>query len=326
MRMTEGLPTFNYQDIISHDPSLLEALRTTCHLTGFFYLRHPQLAAGPLASLFQYTSEYFARPMAEKNAIHLSRSPHYRGYSVLGEEETQGSPDHKETLDLGLEAPLLDSGVDYHILQGPNQWPANWPEFQQASETYLEELHALGEQLMRTLALALALEEDMFVRHFHPPYCMLRLIAYPPVTQRSPDRQGIGEHTDFGCLTILAQDGVGGLEVRRADGTWITADPKPDCLVVNLGDMLETWTSHYFMATPHRVRSPLGASTRYSIPFFFEPSLDTVVTPLPAHRLPPFERSTFRDLPTEPILYGEHMLRAFRRSYPGIKTENWKEA
>ncbi|MEC9056504.1 MAG: 2-oxoglutarate and iron-dependent oxygenase domain-containing protein, partial [Verrucomicrobiota bacterium] len=68
--MTEGLPTFNYQDVISHDPSLLEALRATCHLTGFFYLRHPQLASGPLARMFHYTREYFALPMAEKKAMH----------------------------------------------------------------------------------------------------------------------------------------------------------------------------------------------------------------------------------------------------------------
>ena len=317
--MTGGLPTFNYQDVASPDPSLLEHLRATCHLTGFFYLRHPQLASGPLASMFHYAREYFTLPMVEKNAIHLSHSPHYRGYSVLDEEETQGFPDHKETLDLGLEAPLLDSEVDYHVLQGPNQWPADWPEFRQASETYLEELRTVGEQVMRTLGLSLQLEEDTCARHFDPCYCMLRLIAYPPVMQGSPERQGIGEHTDFGCLTILAQDGVGGLEVRCADGSWIAADPKPDCLVVNLGDMLEIWTGRYFMATPHRVSSPRGSSTRYSIPFFLEPSLDTVVTPLPAPRLPPFERNACRGLPTKPILYGEHMLKAFRRSYPGIR-------
>ena len=123
--MNGGLPTFNYQDVASPDPSLLEHLRATCHLTGFFYLRHPQLASGPLSSMFHYAREYFTLPMVEKNAIHLSHSPHYRGYSVLDEEETQGFPDHKETLDLGLEAPLLDSEVDYHVLQGPNQLSGN---------------------------------------------------------------------------------------------------------------------------------------------------------------------------------------------------------
>ncbi len=318
--MSEGLPTFNYRDIASPDRALLETLRTTCHLTGFFYLHHPELVSGSLNNMFQHAREFFSLPETEKNAIHLRRSPHYRGYSVLGEEETQGAPDHKETLDLGLEAPALSSETDYHGLQGPNQWPADWPAFRQASETYLRELHTVGETLMRTLALSLNLEEETFSRHFNPPYCMLRLIAYPPVTRESGPRQGIGEHTDFGCLTLLAQDGVGGLEVRRADGTWITASPKPDCLVVNLGDMLEVWTSHYFMATPHRVLSPLGSSTRYSIPFFFEPSLDTIVEPLSTDRLPTFERESFHNLPSEPVLYGKHMLEAFRRSYPGIES------
>ena len=147
---------------------------------------------------------------------------------------------------------------------------------------------------------------------------MLRLIAYPPVETDSRIVQGIGEHTDFGCLTILAQDSVGGLEVRQVDRSWIAARPRSDCLVVNLGDMLEVWTSRYFMATPHRVRSPKANATRYSIPFFFEPDLDAIVTPLPSKYLPPFERD-LSDLPSkDPILYGEYLLKAFHRSYPSI--------
>ena len=319
--MEEVLPTFDYRDLIHPEPSLLKALRTTCHLTGFFYLRHPDLVSGSLADVFRQAREFFTLPFDAKNAIHMRHSPHYRGYSVLDEEETRGAPDHKETLDLGLEARPLPEGPDYHILQGPNQWPAGRPEFRRACSSYLAEVRTVGEQLMRSLATSLNLSEDTFARHFDPPYCMLRLIAYPAVDEESGSRQGIGEHTDFGCLTILAQDEVGGLEVRRADGTWITAHPKPDCLIVNLGDMLEVWTARYFIATPHRVHSPRGDTPRFSVPFFFEPGLDTEVKPLPPDLLPPFQRETFRDLPTRPILYGEHMLRAFQRSYPGIANE-----
>ena len=317
-QMENGLPTFDYRDLSNPDSPLLQALQTTCHLTGFFYLRHPALVSGSLARIFRQAREFFILPFEEKNAIHISRSPHYRGYSILDEEETRGTPDHKETLDLGMEASPLPAGPDYHILQGPNQWPGSIPEFREATTAYLSEVRAVGEQLMRTLAASLSLPEETFARHFDPPYCMLRLIAYPPVSGDVPQQQGIGEHTDFGCLTILAQDDVGGLEVRNADGSWITAEPKPDCLIVNLGDMLETWTARYFMATPHRVRSPRGDATRFSIPFFLEPSLDTEVEPLPSDLLPRFKRETFRDLPSRPILYGRHMLQAFRRSYPGI--------
>ena len=317
--METGLPTFDYRDLTNPDSVRLEALRVACHLTGFFYLRHPTLVRGSLARIFRQARNFFNLPFEEKNAIHISRSPHYRGYSVLDEEETGGAPDHKETLDLGLETKPLPPGPDYHILQGPNQWPAGQTEFRNATTAYLSELRAVGEQIMRSLASCLSLPDETFVRHFDPPYCMLRLIAYPPVRRDAIPRQGIGEHTDFGCLTILAQDEVGGLEVRRADGSWIPAPPRKDCLIVNLGDMLETWTAHYFMATPHRVRSPRGETTRFSIPFFLEPGLDTEVEPLPASLLPGFERRTFRDLPSRPIIYGQHMLQAFRRSYPGIE-------
>ena len=136
---------------------------------------------------------------------------------------------------MGLEAPALSSGTDYHGLQGPNQWPADWPEFQQASETYLRELHTVGETLMRTLALSLNLEEDTFSRHFNPPYCMLRLIAYPPVTRESGSRQGIGEHTDFGCLTLLAQESSAQQRKQQPKSTppvsssWHSAFDSKDC-------------------------------------------------------------------------------------------------
>ena len=82
--------------------------------------------------------------------------------------------------------------------------------------------------------------------------------------------------------------------------------------------MLEPWTGHYYMATPNRFQTPRGASTRYSIPFFFEPDLDTMVTPIALDSLPPFEREPSNIPPLEPILYGQHMLAAFHRSYPGI--------
>ena len=115
--MSEGLPTFNYRDISSPDRALLETLRTTCHLTGFFYLHHPGLVSGSLNNMFRHAREFFSLPATEKNAIHLRHSPHYRGYSILGEEETQGAPDQKETLDLGLEAPALASEISSLLLE-----------------------------------------------------------------------------------------------------------------------------------------------------------------------------------------------------------------
>ncbi|HCQ32014.1 MAG TPA: hypothetical protein DIV54_00850 [Verrucomicrobiales bacterium] len=316
--MNGDLPIFKYGDILSRDPSFLQRLRHTCHHTGFFYLCCPELAEGPLKLMFDQAQKFFALPATEKNAIHLSRSRHFRGYSLLDEEKTQGASDHKETLDLGLECSPSDSETAYQALQGPNQWPSHCRGFREAIESYITQLCSVGKNIIRSLALCLGLEENTFARHFTPSHCMLRLIAYPPVEPDSRIDQGIGDHTDFGCLTILAQDEVGGLEVQLTDGKWIKAKPRSGCLVVNLGDMLEVWTAHYFMATPHRVRCPRGSSTRYSIPFFFEPNLDTMVKPLSLDCLPPFERPVSTIPSVGPIRYGEHMLEAFHRSYPGV--------
>src|SRR5207244_2322808 len=104
---------------------------------------------------------------------------------------------------------------------------------------------------------------------------LFRIFNYPP-----DDRQGwgVGEHSDYGLLTILKQDDSGGLEVK-APGGWIAAPPVPGSFVCNIGDMLERVTGGRYRSTPHRVRN-LARHDRLSFPFFFDPGWDARVQPI----------------------------------------------
>ena len=131
---------------------------------------------------------------------------------------------------------------------------------------------------MEAIACSLELPANYFQNSFTKnPYALMRLIKY--MGQKNIIKKiGVGEHTDFGCLVILLQDEVGGLEVKLASGEWISAVPIPESLVINIGDMLALWTRNYFKATPHRVINK-SSKDRFSIPFFYEPNLETTVEP-----------------------------------------------
>jgi isopenicillin N synthase-like dioxygenase len=90
---------------------------------------------------------------------------------------------------------------------------------------------------------------------------------------------GAGEHTDYGLLTLLAQDANGGLQVKTPSG-WIDAPPIEGTFVANIGDMLDRLTGGWYRSTPHRVRNVSGRD-RFSFPFFFDPGFSAEIPPLP---------------------------------------------
>jgi isopenicillin N synthase-like dioxygenase len=143
---------------------------------------------------------------------------------------------------------------------------------------WLGEMRRIAEAVLRAMAVALGLAADWFERHLTgDPTVLFRIFHYPPSSD--PDRWGVGEHTDYGLITLLAQDGHGGLEVRGRDGGWLEVDPDPSVIVCNLGDMLERLTAGRYRSTPHRVRNVSGS--RLSFPYFFDPSWDATVDELP---------------------------------------------
>jgi isopenicillin N synthase-like dioxygenase len=146
----------------------------------------------------------------------------------------------------------------------------------------------LATGLMRGIAAGLGLPASWFEEHLTAePTVLFRIFHYPALPDNAESAEwGVGEHTDYGLLTLLAQDDAGGLQVRTPGGRWLDVPPDPGLIVCNIGDMLDRLTHGRYRSTPHRVRNTSGRS-RLSYPFFFDPSWDAEVTPLPLDGSPP---------------------------------------
>ena len=200
------------------------------------------------------------------------------------------------------EACRHESGDRRDPLAGPNQWPS-LPGFREAVTAYEEALRVLARRLLGIFESALGVEGGTLDSSFDRPTTFLRLLHYPPQDPAAPeDEFGSNPHTDYGFLTILAQDENGGLQVRAPDGhTWLDAPPRPGAFVLNVGDIGARWSNGVLRSTPHRVVNRT-ARDRYSIPYFFDPAADAVVSPLPGC-VPAGESPRFDDL-----VYGEYLL------------------
>jgi isopenicillin N synthase-like dioxygenase len=193
---------------------------------------------------------------------------------------------------------------------GANQWPAERPSFRPVMLDYLDVMVDLSARLMRGIALSLDLPEDFFADFCSDAMVTVRLLHYPPQpAQARPGQKGAGAHTDFGGLTLLRQDNVGGLQVwdHRADG-WIHADPVPGSFVVNLGDMIARWTNGRYRSTVHRVVNASGRE-RYSVPFFFSGNFAHKVECIPTC-LPPGQSAKY-----PPTTVEGHMRAMYRKTY-----------
>src|SRR5690606_27613853 len=214
-----------------------------------------------------------ALPEEDKLSIENVNSPHFRGYTRVGGERTQGKVDWREQIDIGPERDAVDGGPAFNRLIGPNLWPAAQPELREVVTEWHEHLSGVARKLLRAWALALGAEESYFESNFGDPSTLIKIVRYPGKANPEP-QQGVGAHKDSGVLTLLwVEPGKGGLQVER-DGAWVDAPPVDDAFVVNIGAMLEYATGGYLKATNHRVISPKAPDERISVPFFFNPALD----------------------------------------------------
>ena len=261
-----------------------QAIHSACATVGFFYISGWEsiVCRRNIVRLETLAKEFFQWPRHEKMKIAMKNSGlHWKGYFPSGDELTSGKPDAKEGIYFGEEYALESKQVQHHKLamHGPNQFPGTGvlhEEWKQCVLLYLEELTHLGLCLMRGISLSLQLPPNYFEKTFCQPrpFTPFRIFQYPG----NDVRQGVGRHTDYGCLTILKQDNVGGLEVEVQPGHWEAAPPIENTFVVNIGDMLEIWTSGVYKATPHRVVPGLSRA-RMSMPFFFDPAFEAVIDP-----------------------------------------------
>lgn len=263
-------------------------LDRACRDVGFFTVVGHGLDPALLTDLEAASRTFFALPEARKAEIAMVHGgAAWRGWFPVGGELTAGVPDHKEGVYLGTELAVDDPRVRAgRLLHGPNLWPAEPAGLRPAVEAWMAAVTALGHTLLGGLAVGLGLEADWFARHLTAePTVLFRIFRYPPVDP-PVDGWGVAEHTDYGLLTILAQDRHGGLEVRGPGG-WLDVPPHPDALVCNLGDMLDRMTGGRYRSTPHRVRPSIGVD-RLSFPLFLDPGWDVDVRRLPlAGEAPP---------------------------------------
>jgi len=247
-----------------------------CTASGFFYVRNHRVPKERFEELDGTARRFFALPEPEKMEIAMARAGKaWRGFFPVGAELTSGRPDLKEGLYFGAE-----SDVDLP-LHGRNLFPARIPELRPAVLSYMDAVEGVAHQVMRAVAVSLGLDSEYFHDTYTAnPTILFRIFHYPPSAPGGDeDEWGVGEHTDYGLLTLLAQDDNGGLQVRTPQG-WLDAPPLPDTFICNIGDMLDRLTGGYYRSTPHRVRNTSG-NERLSFPFFFDPDFHREVPPLP---------------------------------------------
>jgi isopenicillin N synthase-like dioxygenase len=297
----DRVPVIDVSALRSDDPGgvamVADQIGAAARDIGFFYVVGTGVPSEVFDDLLTASKEFFALPVETKMQTYIGRSDCHRGYVPQGEEVFAGGMiDLKEAYDCALELPADDP--DYlagNPMLGPNQWP-DLPGFAEAITAYYTAMLEFGQLLFRAFALALGEPADYFASKAVKAPSQLRLVHYP-FNPDAVDAQGIGAHTDYECFTLLRPTAPG-LEALNGAGEWIDVPPLPDAFVVNIGDLIETWTNGQFVATTHRVRRV--AEERYSFPLFFCVDYDTVIEPLPRFLTPGSE-------PAAPLVAGEHL-------------------
>ncbi|MFY9479672.1 MAG: 2-oxoglutarate and iron-dependent oxygenase domain-containing protein [Aquabacterium sp.] len=316
------IPIIDLQDALTlgapRSAEVAQQMREAAMASGFFYVRHHGVDADQVAAQFALAKQLMDLPLATRERLAMQNSPSMRGFELMGAQtlDQDARPDLKESFYCGMaytdDHPYVQAGYQTY---GHNQWPTEVPSAPDQCEAYIQAMLGLSRRLMQLMALSLNLPETWFDETSDSPMVTLRMIRYPAHPEGADERTfGAGAHTDWGAITILAQDGHGGLEVQTPEGDWVPATPIPGCFVVNLGDMIPRWTNGLYHSNPHRVRNVhSGGAPRYSIPFFYEPdylaSIEAVPGTVPEGETPRYA----------PCTAGEHLVEMYRRSY-ALKT------
>ncbi|GAA1155721.1 2-oxoglutarate and iron-dependent oxygenase domain-containing protein [Ornithinicoccus hortensis] len=322
---TDSLPVLDLR--AAADPATAQEfrdmLREATHDYGFFYLVGHGIDPALTERIIAVSREFFALPEADKLEIENVTSPHFRGYTRVGGERTQGQVDWREQIDIGPERPAVPAGPDvpdYWILQGPNLWPTALPEVRETLEEWNATLAELSTRLLAEWAESLGQPRDVFDATFaDAPATLTKIVRYPGRVEGGT-AQGVGWHNDSGVLTLLlVEPGKRGLQVER-HGQPMDAPPLEGALIVNIGEMLEWATDGYLKATNHRVLAPEPGTDRISVPYFHNPALDAVFPrlTLPAELAAQAPGVTLDE--ANPILgvYGENALKSRLRAHPDV--------
>jgi len=272
-----SLPIIDITDLGSVDSaarcSVAALIGRACREVGFFVITGHGVTSAVIGDTFAASAAFFAQPGEVKRAMAIGRLGSNRGYVGTGIEalDEKSGADHKEAFNL-----IWTDG----LTRPANVWP-DLPGFQAVVQRYFDALLEVGRKLHAAFALDLGLEEDFFSDKIDRPQATLRLLHYPVPRAEAPAGQiGAGAHTDYGNVTLLATDGVAGLQVRQRDGTWVDAPALPEAFICNIGDCLMRWTNDIYVSTAHRVLNPIAE--RYSIAMFVDPNPDAIVAAIPS--------------------------------------------
>ncbi len=272
---------------------------------GFLYIRNHGIDPQLIAEAHRTGLTFFRQNGEVKREVSINRD--HRGYLRPGASrmDDDAIPDLKESFVWGHDFP---PSRRMRPLEGVNQWPMSVPDLRPVLERYLVAGSDVARHVLRGCALGLGLAADTFLQRTSRPLSRASLAYYPPQPATlGPEVFGVSPHTDFGVLTVLCQDEVGGLQVEDYAGDWIAAPPVPGTLVVNVGDLLARWSNGKLRSTPHRVINRSGRE-RLSIVLAFDPDFDTLIDPsvscakgeVPGHA---------------PIACGDYLVSRFARAF-----------
>ncbi|KAI0375814.1 Clavaminate synthase-like protein [Pilatotrama ljubarskyi] len=288
---------------------------------GFIYLNNHGIPQETVQQAFQKSAEFFQLPIEKKSELAWRDPRANRGFVQIGRERVTQSADAEEIKRLREKAPdykeSMEIGRDWDKMY-KNYWPqeADAPGFKRTMLDFFQTCHELHVQVMRSIALGLKLEETFFDDKIDEQYHNLRLLSYPPIKTQLLKGDGqarAGAHSDYGTLTLLFQDSVGGLEVQNPrTGQFQPATPIPGTIVINAGDLLARWSNDVLRSTLHRVVAPPAKAisdtegitpARQSIAFFCNPNQGAEISCLPTC-LVPGSKPKYPPVTTEEYIVG----------------------
>ena len=305
----ERVPVIDIKKInsVSNKIDIAKELYKASTDLGFIYIKNHDISENLINDLRKDGLNFFRSSTDDKSKVLITKK--HRGWLGFGGAKMgdKAKPDLKESFIWGYQ---YDDGSlpDDHQLRGVNKWPKFLPSLQQNAMSYFHQINELAKNLLTCFAMGLNLKENFFIRNCNAPLSRASLVYYPDQPKEMGEMQfGVSEHTDFGLLTILCQDSVGGLQIKGLDGQWFHAPPIDGTLIVNVADLLSRWTGGIYKSTPHRVVNSSGQE-RLSIVLAFDPDPETLINP---GEIPEIEKNTNE----EPITCGDYLIWRFNKAF-----------
>jgi isopenicillin N synthase-like dioxygenase len=311
------IPIIDFAPFVDDAPTgkeqVAQDIYRACHEVGFLYLKNHGIPQAAIDQAFEQSRQFFGLPLAEKQKIAWSSGASNRGYVGIERERLDETKpgDLKEAFNLGKEVSPAQAAEQPELVL--NRWPEGQDEFRQAITAFFDQCAIGASRVFRAFAIALHMPETYILDKHQARNYTLRLLHYPPMgVTPKPGQIRAGAHSDYGTLTLLFQDDVGGLEVKTLGDEWIPAPYVPGTVLINTGDLTERWSNDVFRSTKHRVALPQGEKAwqdRYSIAFFCQPDADAEIVCFPTCQ------SDENPPKYPPVKSGEYLLSRLQATY-----------